>query len=86
MSVTKNPVLPVVATEVFCFEVLVWLVWPVLEEAVLMGGSFLVTEDLGRVEEDVVLARLGCIFICELGKWIVCGIGMGSKVVVWKWD
>ena len=86
MSVTKNPVLPVVATDVFCFEELVWLVWPVLEEAVVMQGSFLVTEDLGSVEKDIVLAHLGCTFICELGKWIVSSIWMGRKVVVWKWD
>ena len=34
MSVTKNLVLAVVGTDVSCFEVLVWLVWPVLDEAV----------------------------------------------------
>ena len=48
-------VLPVVATDVLWFKELVWLVWSVLEEAVVIGGWYLLSEDLGKVEEEVVL-------------------------------
>ena len=78
MSVTENLVLSVVATDVFCFEELVWLVWPALEEAVVMGGSFLVSEDLGRVEKEVVLS---CLEWCVYVRY-----GSGLKYVVWVSD
>ena len=70
--------------DVFYSAELVWLVWSVLEEIDVMEGWYL--EDLGRVEEEVVFACLGCNCICELGKWIVSDMGMRRKMVVWKWD
>ena len=38
------------------------------------------SEDLGRVKEEVVFASLGCTCMCKLGKWIVSGMKMGSGV------
>ena len=65
--VTESPVLLVVATDVFCCAELVWLVWPVLEEAIVMGGWRLVTDNFKMMEEEVVLPGFRC--ACELGKW-----------------